>query len=207
MGTKKACIDTNMYLELFHRVLKYAYLKGTVNKRKDSTINMLLKYARDKLFDRLIKMEKGKNTSRLQTITKRHKSSLELPTSLVSPSSEQSVWNVKSATTVDNYTVKLEQDKCQYNCFMRCSSCSVCIHQYSCTCMDSLLQVTICKHVHLVIRFKNNTDQRNTTVALVMRMAEDPLQQSIFVPHLQSLQPADTHKKQMLFKIPDRKLY
>ena len=113
MSTKKACINTNMYLELFHRVLKYAYLKGTVNKRKDSTINMLLKYARDKLFDRLIKMEKGKNTSRLQTITKRHKSSLELPTSLVSPSSEQSVWNVKSATTVDNYTVKLEQDKCQ----------------------------------------------------------------------------------------------
>ena len=96
---KKACINTNMYLESFHRVLKYAYLKGTVNKRMVSTINMLLKYARDKLFDRLIKMEKGKNTSRLQTITKRHKSSLELPTSLVSPSSEQSVWNVKSATT------------------------------------------------------------------------------------------------------------
>ena len=45
-------------LESFHRVLKYCYQRAKVNKRMDKTIHLLLKYARDKSFDRLIKTEK-----------------------------------------------------------------------------------------------------------------------------------------------------
>ena len=71
---KRACINTNMFVEAFHRVLKYVYLKGTVNKRIDACISMLLRFARDKLFDRLQKkLEKGENTSRLQLIANRHR--------------------------------------------------------------------------------------------------------------------------------------
>ena len=81
---KRACINTNMFVEAFHRVLKYVYLKGTVNKRIDACISMLLRFARDKLFDRLQKIERGKNTSRLQLIANRHKSSLNMSTDLVS---------------------------------------------------------------------------------------------------------------------------
>lgn len=36
---KQAYINTNMFLESFHRVLKHVYLKGTVNKRMDTLIN------------------------------------------------------------------------------------------------------------------------------------------------------------------------
>lgn len=35
-------VNTNMYVEAFHRVLKYVYLKGKVNKRLDKCLGILL---------------------------------------------------------------------------------------------------------------------------------------------------------------------
>ena len=75
---KESRINTNMYAEAFHRVLKYVYLKGTVNKRMDNCIHVLLKIARDKVFDRLAKLEKGKTSSRIKTIMDRHHTSKRL---------------------------------------------------------------------------------------------------------------------------------
>ena len=65
---KEASINTNMYVEAFHRVLKYVYLKGKVNKRLDNCIGILLKLARDKGFERIAKMEKGKISERITQI-------------------------------------------------------------------------------------------------------------------------------------------
>ena len=40
-----------------------------------------------------------------------------------------------------------------YNaCALRCNTCNIYIHQYCCECPDSILQTTICKHIHLVVR-------------------------------------------------------
>ena len=44
------------------------------NRRVDFLLHMLLKISRDKLYDRLQKVEKGKNTHRMTEINKRHKS-------------------------------------------------------------------------------------------------------------------------------------
>ena len=35
---------------------------------------------------------------------------------------------------------------------MQCNECDICEHQYSCTCPDSLVRLTICKHIHLLLR-------------------------------------------------------
>ena len=59
----KAGINTNMYVESFHKVLKYIYLKGKINKRMDRCIYVLMKYCRDKAFNRILKLEKGKSTN------------------------------------------------------------------------------------------------------------------------------------------------
>ena len=56
---RKAGINTNMYVESFHQLLKYVYMKGIINKRVDKCIRLLLKIARDKGFECLIKLEKG----------------------------------------------------------------------------------------------------------------------------------------------------
>ena len=150
---KGSCINTNMYAEAFHRVLKHIYLGGIVNKRIDNCVNMLMRFARDKIFDRLQKIEKGKSTTRLQLIAGRHKSSLDLPLQLVCAEADGKCWNVKSSSTSDVYTVRQKYEKCPYTCLLICRQCSVCVHQYSCTCLDSITRSTICKHVHLVMRF------------------------------------------------------
>ena len=118
-------INTNMFVEAFHRVFKRLYLKGKVNKRVDNCLVNLMKYSRDMGFDRLIKMTKGKLTYRAHMISERHVQSLHLP---------------------------LEFS----------------IHSFLCTCPDSLIMSTICKHIHLVKRsaaqdgtdeFLNDKDQ------------------------------------------------
>lgn len=156
---KHAFINTNMYAESFHRVLKYVYLKGKVNKRMDFCINVLLRYARDKAFDRLLKLEKGKSTKRNSAILHRHQLSLTLPLSLVTPQGSNQ-WNVQSSTKQNIvYTVEKNEEGCPGECWIRCQACSVCIHSFTCTCPDSLLHGVICKHIHLVIRSNGKLEQ------------------------------------------------
>lgn len=76
-------INTNMYVEAFHRVFKRIYLKGKINKRVDTCLVNLQKYAQDMGFDRLIKITKGKMTYCMNMITEPHHQSLTLPVSSV----------------------------------------------------------------------------------------------------------------------------
>lgn len=76
-------INTNMYVEAFHRTLKHIYFQGKTNKRVDKCMNVLLRIARDKAFERLTKLEKGKASLRISTIKKRHKQSLKMPQDMV----------------------------------------------------------------------------------------------------------------------------
>lgn len=71
-----------MFVEAFHKVFKYQYLKVKSKKRLDNLLLNLLKYVRDKTFDRLIKLTKGKVTSRLSVIHERHLRSLKTKTIL-----------------------------------------------------------------------------------------------------------------------------
>ena len=58
-------VNTNMYLEAFHRTLKVVYLQHKQNRRIDYLVTTLLKVARDKTFERFRKLEKGKQSHRI----------------------------------------------------------------------------------------------------------------------------------------------
>ena len=45
-------INTNMFVEPFHRNLKYNYLRGKHNKHVDNLLINLLKFSRDQVFER-----------------------------------------------------------------------------------------------------------------------------------------------------------
>ena len=53
-------VNTNMFLEAFHRLLKVVYLHHKQNRRFDYLMNILLKVNCDKIFEHLTKIEKGK---------------------------------------------------------------------------------------------------------------------------------------------------
>ena len=108
---------------------------------------ILLKFAKDKVFDQLTKLEKGKFSHRVSEINKRHVKATKMARDLTKR--DDTTWIVSSETDPEaNYVVNLVNETC--DCKLRCSMCAVCIHLFSCTCMDSIIHATVCKHVHLV---------------------------------------------------------
>ena len=67
-------INTNMLVEALHQVFKYNYLKGKFNKWVHDTC-MSLKFVRDKSFQQLIKLTKGKFHDKMRLIQDRHNES------------------------------------------------------------------------------------------------------------------------------------
>ena len=65
-------VNTNMHLESF-RLLKIVYFDSKYNRCVDHLIHMLLKLSRNLVFERIIKLEKGKITHRKREILQRHK--------------------------------------------------------------------------------------------------------------------------------------
>ena len=59
------------------------------------------------------------------------------------------IWQMKPTTPQQAYyLVEKKLDNC--SCKLHCRSCDVCVHMFSCTCMDFLIHSTVCKHIHLV---------------------------------------------------------
>ncbi|XP_050512584.1 uncharacterized protein LOC126888397 [Diabrotica virgifera virgifera] len=145
-------INTNMHLESMHRTLKYIYLNGKVVQRLDKCIHILMKFVRDKIFERVIVIHKGKISTKIRNLRSRHKASLTLDENMVLETS--SGWQVQSSSSSEVYTVeKKECNNCK--CKLICSDCKACLHQYTCTCLESSIKWNMCKHIHLVCRILN----------------------------------------------------
>lgn len=143
-------LNTSMYLERMHRTVKYLYLKGKFVKRLDKTINAIMKFVRDKLFERLITIYKGKVCTKLSDIRQRHKTSLTL--NLESIIQNEIGWEVPSASSSEMYII--EEKKADCSCQLRCTECQACLHQYSCSCLDSCVKWNMCKHIHLICTYR-----------------------------------------------------
>lgn len=147
-------INTNMYVEAFHRVFKYNYLKGKTNRRVDNCLFNLIKVNQDKIFQRLIKLSKGKSSFRMNVVRKRHLNSLSLDVERVKEDPiHTNKWLVMSENGSHSYTVTCLQENCILeNCQLRCIECGSCCHSHSCTCIDFLMNNISCKHIHLIQR-------------------------------------------------------
>jgi hypothetical protein len=165
-------INTNMYVESFHRLLKVVYLESKQNRRLDRLLNVLLKIARDKAFGQFQKLHKGKNTHRIAEIRKRHQRANEMVTGGCIPVqlSEQS-WKVK------HYIVGIQVQSQYCDCKLRCSTCNACIHMYSCSCVDSAIHTTVCKHMHTVQMVRNGDIYQETNIPVQDISVSPELQQ------------------------------
>ncbi|XP_030017106.1 uncharacterized protein LOC115437873 isoform X2 [Sphaeramia orbicularis] len=138
--------NTNMNVDSFHRLLQDFCVGRKQNKRLDHLISVLLKTARDLVFEHLIKSEKGKCTHRHTETMKRHRSGQTITDIDMQ---DVDLWKVKS-TEDENlwYEVRRVNDDC--TCKVLCTKCNVCFHKYTCTCADYLLHNYMCKHCHAV---------------------------------------------------------
>ncbi|XP_041456018.1 uncharacterized protein LOC121408572 [Lytechinus variegatus] len=140
-----------MFVEAFHHTLKYIYMKGFTNRRVDKCISLLVQFVRDRSFDRLIKLEKGRKSHRIRNNDRQHKASQQLSIEAVSKVSD-SRWSVQSSDGQHYYLVEKVAASCSPICQLACKACGVCVHGFSCSCIDGVVRGTLCKHVHLVCR-------------------------------------------------------
>jgi len=142
-------VNTNMFTESFHRLLKVVYLEGKQNRRVDTLLHTLLRIARNLIFEQLTKEEKGKLSHRKCEVTKRHKTAVELIDVCTVTHEEETVWKVQSQSNKNTeYTINQLSKTC--SCKLGCSHCGACFHMYNCSCIDYALHSTVCKHIHLV---------------------------------------------------------
>ena len=155
-------INTNMFVEAFHRVLKYNYLQGKYNRRVDACLSKLEQVNNDKVFQRLIKLTKGKSTFKASIIRKRHLGSLQLRDSDVTADPESAnCWLVKSEHGNNIYKVTWRQEGCnEVPCQLKCTDCGSCCHSHQCSCLDFLMNAITCKHIHLVQRLLITSGQK-----------------------------------------------
>ncbi|KAH1021733.1 hypothetical protein HUJ04_011217, partial [Dendroctonus ponderosae] len=142
-------LNTNMHIENMHRGIKYIDLNGKVNKRLDQAIYLLIKFVRDKLFNHLTVVNKGKMSTKLKELRARHKTSDTLDINSVMVN--ETGWTIPSSSTQDLYQIEERQINC--NCKLVCSYCEKCLHSYSCSCLDSSIKWNMCKHIHLLCKF------------------------------------------------------
>ena len=157
-----------MHLESFHRLLKVVYLQGKQNRRLDHLLSILLKIARDKGFERLQKLHKGKVSHRSCELNRRHKKAEEMVSSRLTPILlSDDTWQVESQSNPLACYVVQSQPHHQCDCKLLCSACKVCVCAYTCTCIDYAIHSTACKHIHFLhMKSSSKPDHLPTSDAL-----------------------------------------
>lgn len=165
------CIGTNNFIESFHSTFKKKYLRGKVNNRVDKCIHALLKYARDYIFKRARKLSKQAYPINHNMIVSRHKAAKTMDVAIVEL--DNKCWRVDSQTEEGkSYTVEFVNEICPYDCKLTCRDCKTCPHIYECDCVDYLVGLNICKHIHRLILTQINIEIESQTTAHTEQVIE-----------------------------------
>ena len=126
-----------MHLEAMHRVIEHVHLQGRKVRRLDKSIHALMRFLRDKMSDRLLKLHKGKWTRRVGSIRKRHEASTAVQSDSCCCLEDNKVYTVPGSKDV-TYTVRQAESVPHKDrtCPLMCRECDVCVHAFSCTCLD-----------------------------------------------------------------------
>lgn len=149
-------LSTSNHIERLYKTVKSAFLNGRKAKRIDMGIEGLLTLVKVKLSNRF----HATIQNELADIINLHKSSLELDIGSVRV--VEGGWEVTDSVAEAYFVKKNETCTCQ----LICPECNACLHRYSCSCVESSVKSIMCKHVHLVGRFKKERGQSNNLLAL-----------------------------------------
>lgn len=151
-----------MYLESVHKCLKYYYLHGKKNKHLDTCINALLKFTRNKIFERFIKLAKNKYTAKEENIIKCHNIGKQINPEAIKVIGDNR-WEISAAKDTNMaYEVIYITDACKTEDYrLVCRKCSICIHNYTCECSDYIIKLNICKHIHACAILSSSNTKNN----------------------------------------------
>ncbi|KAL4082867.1 hypothetical protein QTP88_029521 [Uroleucon formosanum] len=194
-------INTNMYLESIHKTIKYFYLNGRKNKRMDQCINALLKFIRDKMFERFIKLSKNKYSAKEDNILASHNIVVKILDDVKIERVSETTWRIDSTTEKNlTYDVSKVQDICDTdNCKLKCRLCNICTHIFICECPDFIIRSNICKHIHLIVQSEKDFFQTVFTQPVEPIKNVDTLEKVLV--NQENIEPIEKEKKLIIEKL------
>ncbi|KAF8771722.1 hypothetical protein HNY73_019102 [Argiope bruennichi] len=116
-----------------HNIKKSFHLSSSAIKDDNDYISVNMW---DRVYDRLIVLNKGKVSRKLVELRNRHKKSLACNFT-ISPSNDGK-YVVTSSDERELYVVYENKENCE--CRLKCDECKKCIQTYVCSCMDSIIR-------------------------------------------------------------------
>lgn len=148
-------VNEDTQLQQMHEHLKYIITYGKKQKPLFKTLNSVMRMVGDNLVNRRVILNSNETIYHLNLIQKRHRDSYLGNFDSIITVAEG--WHVPSFTELcEPYELHFVQQvlkKC--GCNYSCSECRICIHQFACSCIDNAVEGNMCKHIHLVIRYRD----------------------------------------------------
>lgn len=171
-------LESESSLELMHKRLNKQYHEGIGNQKMAENLNTLISISHNCPFISKLIVEycEKSDAFRSQCIQRSHKRGVCIKRTEVvevSPTIYKILFtNDKSKS--DWYIVKYSNiNKC--DCSSVCDTCRICCHEYTCTCVDYVVNFNICEHIHAcaIIKNKINVDLSAETDAPLDSFVEE----------------------------------
>lgn len=150
-----AQINTNLSIETFYRVFRYVNTKDSLKLMSiEEALYSLTKHMEYKKRCRKVtSMKRFKNSKKISTIRKNHKNALNANVDEKSITVTEDGWLIPSFNDVSDglcemFLVRKNETSSCVDCKLVCPSCNICIHNYSCSCLDYSIRFTMCEHIH-----------------------------------------------------------
>ena len=146
-----ANVDTNMFVESFHKILKHVEFEGKQNKRVDALLDAVLLIERNMFVQHYKLMTFG--TGLVKQVSGPHHDGTNIDSNHVIRVSDNK-YKVKSSTGDSIYQIERLKQECDVEtCMIKCMEfpcVDLCIHLYKCSCPSFSSGRVICKHIHKV---------------------------------------------------------
>lgn len=122
-----------------------------------------MKFSRDSLYKRLIKLSKYVPTEKVQKVCLSHNISETIKLEQIKILENEKGYIIHSLSNPSQqyYIIKVGET-CTHPACLKCKKCKICIHTYHCSCIDNVIKANICKHIHACARnFYKHLDCNN----------------------------------------------
>ncbi len=164
-------------VDAFHKVMKYVLGGDKKLRNLSHCLRSLTEYISWKKSDFKIKLVREKSSFKQQILKSAHASAVAqlerggVPLEII----DNDKWCVASFSGGTMYSVEEMSANCSSSlktCQLLCEECGKCVHQYSCTCRDYIMNDNMCEHIHVVCMFLNNSN--DTFTSLIDSLPERP---------------------------------
>lgn len=136
-------------LKAIHHVLKHIYFEKKKVKTMNQYIVAPMKLTRDRIISRMMQLSRSEASEAIRGINDRHGKSLTIPKADIAELTieHRTAWIVKSQChRGETYTIcKTEDGRLVKDHRLICKNYNVCV--CVCSCLDSLIHGSICKHI------------------------------------------------------------